>query len=59
MDANILHPVREPDETKTPAWIQTLGNRQEEEPLTRQRSQEGSSLRHLMGREGQGVDGVG
>lgn len=36
-------PVREPDETKMPAWIQTLGNRQEEEPLTKQRSQEGSS----------------
>lgn len=59
MDAKALHAARERDKTKRPAWIQTLGNRQEEESLTRQRSQESSSLWHLMGREGQrGSSGV-
>lgn len=53
MDAKVLHAARERDKTKTPAWIPTLGNVQEEESLTRQRSQESSSLRHLMGTEGQ------
>lgn len=31
-----IHRGREWDETKRSAWIQTLGNRQEEESLTRQ-----------------------
>lgn len=53
MDAKVLHLVREWDETKRPAWTQTLGNRQEEKSLTRQRIQEGGSLGHLMGRGGQ------
>lgn len=47
------HGGRDWDETKRPAWIQTLGNWQEEESLTRQRSQEGLSLRLLEGREEQ------
>lgn len=59
MDAKALHTARERDKTKRPTWIQTLGNRQEEESLTRQRSQESSSLWHLVGREGQrGSSGV-
>lgn len=55
MDDKVLHPAREQDATKKPAWIQILGNRQEEEALTRQRSQVGDSSRHLRGREGQCV----
>lgn len=55
MGDKILHPAREQDATKKPAWIQILGNRQEEEALTRQRSQVGDSSRHLRGREGQCV----
>lgn len=51
MDAKVLHLVREWDEKNRPAWTQTLGNRQEEDSLTRQRSQEGGSLGHLMGRD--------